>query len=118
MSADVVCSGWYWNDVSSLHSTPMRSASSSSPIFTLSSRSGTRRVAERVAAAAVLLTEQPGDRRPVLVGEAPLLTDAAVPQLGERLGHLDAEAVHVEVVGVLVLGEQLGGVLATRRRPS
>ncbi len=40
MTAEVVCSGWYWNDVSSLHSTPMRSASSRSPILTLSSRSG------------------------------------------------------------------------------
>src|SRR5205085_3626670 len=40
-------------------------------------------VAERVAAAAVLLAEQPGDAGTVLFGEAPLLTHAAVPQLGE-----------------------------------
>ena len=40
MIADVVCSGWYWYDVSSLALTPMRSASSNSATFWLSSRSG------------------------------------------------------------------------------
>jgi hypothetical protein len=40
MSAEVVCSGWYWKPVSSDTSTPMRSASSSSATFSLSSRSG------------------------------------------------------------------------------
>ena len=38
MRADVVCSGTYWK--SSLTSTPMRSASSSSATLRLSSRSG------------------------------------------------------------------------------
>ena len=40
-------------------------------------------VAPRVAPAAVLLAEQPGQAGPVLVGEAPLLADPAVPVLGE-----------------------------------
>ncbi len=40
MSAEVVCSGWYWKPVSSLTSMPMREASSSSATFSLSSRSG------------------------------------------------------------------------------
>ncbi len=40
MSAEVVCSGWYWKPVSSLTSMPMRDASSSSATFSLSSRSG------------------------------------------------------------------------------
>src|SRR4051794_40129929 len=47
-------------------------------------------VAPGVAAAPVLLAEQAGERGAVLVGEAQLLTDAAVPVLGQRLGHLDA----------------------------
>ncbi len=68
---------------------------------------GARGVAPRVARAAVLLAEQPGERRAVLVGEAPLLADAAVPQLGERFGHLDREPVQQQVVLVLVGGEQL-----------
>lgn len=38
--ADVVCSGWYCQLVSSLQVTPMRSAPSSSATFALSSRSG------------------------------------------------------------------------------
>src|SRR5690606_14279109 len=40
MIAEVVCSGWYWNDVSSLHSTPMRLASRSWAIVSFPSRSG------------------------------------------------------------------------------
>ncbi len=47
----------------------------------------------------------------VLVGEAQLLADAAVPQLGEGLGHLDADAVEHQVVLVAVGLEQLGGAL-------
>ena len=78
---------------------------------------GARRVAPRVARPAVLLAEQPGERRAVLVGEAPLLADAAVPQLGERLGHLDREAVGEEVVLVAVGGEQLPLALAGAARP-
>src|SRR6266511_5714365 len=43
---------------------------------------GARRVPPRVARPPVLLAEQPRQRRAVLVGEPPLLPDAAVPQLG------------------------------------
>src|SRR5262245_31043794 len=68
---------------------------------------GARRVAPRVARPAVLLTEEAGERRAVLVGEAPLLTDAAVPELGERLRHLDRQPVQEQVVLVLVRREQL-----------
>ncbi len=76
---------------------------------------GARRVAPRVAAAAVLLAEQPADRRAVLADEPPLLADPLVPVLGERLGHLDAEAVQQQVLLVLVGGEQPGRLLADRR---
>jgi hypothetical protein len=94
--------------VSSLTSMPMRPASSRSRppmVVVLEVRAG--RVAPRVAAAAVLLAEQAGEDGPVLVGEAPLLADAAVPVLGEGLGHLHADAVQHQVVLVLVGGEQL-----------
>ena len=75
------------------------------------------RVAARVAAAAVLLAEQAVEVGAVLVGEAPLLADAVVPELGQGLGHLDAEAVEQQVVLVAVGGEELGGALADRGRP-
>ena len=78
---------------------------------------GARGVAPRVARPAVLLAEEPGERRAVLVGEAPLLADAAVPQLGERLGHLDRQAVQQQVVLVPVGGEQLPLALAGDARP-
>ena len=84
----------------------------------LSSRSGHAGIAPRVAAAAVLLAEQPAERRAVLVDEAPLGADPVVPHLGQRLGHLDADAVQHQVVLVLVRGEQLGRRLADRVRPS
>ena len=79
---------------------------------------GARGVAPRVARAAVLLAEQAGERRAVLVGEAPLLADAAVPQLGERFGHLDRQPVQQQVVLVLVGREQLLLALARRACPS
>src|SRR5690242_12100386 len=68
---------------------------------------GARGVPPRVPATAVLLAEQAGERRAVLVGEAPLLPDPAVPVLRERLGHLDPEPVQVQVVLVPIVGEQL-----------
>ena len=37
-----------------------------------------------------------------------LFANAAVPELGQRLGQLHREAVQFEVVAVGVLGEQLG----------
>src|SRR3984885_5675003 len=64
-------------------------------------------VPERVTTSAVLLTEQTRERGPVLVGEAPLLTDPQVPVLSERLGELDSESVQMEILRVPVLGEQL-----------
>ena len=109
MIAEVVCSGWYCQPVSSLTSMPRRSAPSSSGDGGVVLEVGAGRVAPRVAAAAVLLAEQAAERRAVLVGEAPLLADAVVPLLGQRLGHLDAEAVQQQVLLVLVVGEQLGG---------
>src|SRR5436190_9742552 len=75
---------------------------------------GTRRIAPRVPATAVLLAEQAGERGAVLVGEPPLLADAPMPVLGEGLGHLDTEAVQVQVLLVSVVGEQLGGRLRHR----
>ena len=91
MIAEVLCSGSSWN--SSVSFTPMRSQLEQLVELRLVVEVGAGGVAPRVARAAVLLAEQAGERRAVLVGEAPLLADAAVPQLGERLGHLDREAV-------------------------
>ena len=109
MIAEVVCSGWYCHDGLLAHRDADASADEQLGDLRVVLEVGARRVAPRVAAAAVLLAEQPGERRAVLVGEAPLLADAAVPELGERLGHLDAEPVQQQVVLVPVLGEQLGG---------
>src|SRR5699024_9622682 len=49
---------------------------------------GAGRIAPRVAPTTVLLAEQTGEGRAVLVSVTHLLTDPAMPQLAERLGHL------------------------------
>ena len=116
MIAEVLCSGSSWN--SSVSFTPMLSQLEQLVELGLVLEVGARGVAPRVARAAVLLAEQPGERRAVLVGEAPLLADAAVPQLGERLGHLDREPVGEQVLLVLVGGEQLALALAWPRSPT
>src|SRR6202044_3798669 len=54
------------------------------------------RVTPRVTAAPVLLAEEAGEGRPVLVGEPELLAPPPVPVLGRRLGPLDAAAVPAE----------------------
>ena len=79
---------------------------------------GARGVAPRVPRPAVLLAEQAGDGGAVLVGEAPLLADAVVPQLGERFGHLDREPVAEQVLLVAVGGEQLALALRWRASPT
>ena len=71
-------------------------------------------VAQRVAGTAVAELEV-RPRRPsgssaatgAPLGKRELLADAPVPVLGERLGELHADAVHLEVVAVGVRGEQL-----------
>src|SRR4051794_31470127 len=68
---------------------------------------GTGGIAPRVAAAAVLLAEEPGERGAVLIGEAPLLTDTAMPVLRQRLRHLHTEAVQVEILLVPIICKQL-----------
>ena len=78
---------------------------------------GAGRVAPRVAPAPVLLAEEPGQGGAVLVGEAELLADPAVPVLGQGLGHLDPEPVQEEVVPVLVLGVALAGRSSETRAP-
>ena len=124
MSAEVVCSGWYWKPVSSVHSTPMRDGVEQLGDLCVVLQVRACRVAPGVAPAPVLLAEQPGerglgrragDRFGVLVDEAPLLADPVVPVLGERLGHLDAQPVQQQVLLVLVRGEQLGGALRDGR---
>ena len=105
MIAEVVCSGSSWN--SSVSCTPMRWKPEQVVELRLVLEVGARRVAPRVARAAVLLAEEAGDRGAVLVGEAPLLTDPVVPQLGERFGHLHREPVAEQVLLVAILGEQL-----------
>ena len=91
MIAEVLCSGSSWN--SSVSFTPMLVQVEQLVELGLVLEVGARRVAPRVPRAAVLLAEQAGERRAVLVGEAPLLADAPVPELGERFGHLDREPV-------------------------
>src|SRR3546814_19120296 len=82
------------------------------PIFQL--RAG--RVAEGVARAAIALAEHGIEVAGVLVAEAELAPDPLVDILGQRLGHLDAEAVQVEVVLIAVILEprarHVGGALA------
>ena len=111
MIAEVLCSGSSWN--SSVSTTPILSSVEQLVELHLVLEVGARGVAPRVARPAVLLAEEPGERRAVLVGEAPLLADAPVPQLRERLGHLHREAVGEQVLLVLVRREQLA--LALRR---
>src|SRR5438477_2941881 len=65
-------------------------------------------IAPRIAPTAILLAEQAGQRRPVHVGEAPLLADAMVPVLGQRLGHLDPQTVQQQIVLVLVGDDHIG----------
>ena len=72
---------------------------------------GARRVPPRVAPTAVLLAEQAVEVGAVLVHEPPLGADPLVPVLGQRFGHLHANAVHHEVLLVLVGGEQFGGAV-------
>ena len=74
-----------------------------------------RGVAERVPRAAIALIEQLLDRRRVVSGDPELLADPLVPELRERLGHLDAEPVQVQVLLVAVVGEQLGGGVARQQ---
>ena len=81
---------------------------------------GAGAVAERVAGTPVAQVEELLDVGRVLgrhgraLGEAQLLADPPVPELGERLGELHAEAVHLQVVAVGVLGEQLVRVVGDR----
>ena len=91
MIAEVLCSGSSWNSSVSLHADAVELEQVVE--LGLVVEVGTRRVAPRVAGTAVLLAEQSGERGAVLVGEAPFLTDAAVPELGEGLGHLDRQPV-------------------------
>ncbi len=58
-------------------------------------------VAEGVAAALVAAGEEFAHRGCVVDGDAEFLADALVPHFGESFGHLDADAVHVEVFGVV-----------------
>src|SRR6266542_131840 len=66
-------------------------------------------VPERVSRPPVAQVEERLHLLGVLVGDAQLLADALVPVLGERLGHLDGDAVQLQVLAVAVGVEQLGG---------
>ncbi len=76
-----------------------------------------RRVAPGVAAAPVLLAEQPVQARPVLAGKAPLLADAPVPVLGQSLGHLDRKPVQVQVIAIAVARQTAGPSPPTAAEP-
>ena len=116
MIAEVLCSGTRWNSSVSAHADAVDLEQFGELRLLLEVGAGG--VAPRVPRPAVLLAEQAGERRAVLVGEAPLFADAAVPELGERLGHLDRQAVQQQVVLVLVRREQLLLAIARRARPS
>src|SRR5262249_32224758 len=62
-------------------------------------------VAEGVAAAAIALLEHRLGVARLLGGKAQFAADALVDVFGQRLGHLDREAVLVEGILVAVLGE-------------
>ena len=79
---------------------------------------GTCGISPRISTTAILLTEQPCDRRSVFVDESPFGADAVVPILSQCLGHLDADSVQHHVVVVLVGREQFSraiGHFATHR---
>ena len=96
MMASVVCSGCSWKPSLTVDADAVAAEELDHLGVVLEVRA--RRVAPRVAAPPVLLAEEADQGGPVLVGEAPLLADAVVPVLGQGLGHLDAEAVELEVV--------------------
>src|ERR1700722_12677794 len=60
-------------------------------------------ISPRVAATAVLLAEQAGERGTVFMRKTPLFADAVVPVLHQRFGHLSPETVQEQVVGVAIL---------------
>src|ERR1700729_4364630 len=76
---------------------------------------GTGRVTPGVTATPVLLAEQAAERRAVLADEAPFFPNAAMPVFGQGFGHLDAQAVQVEVVLVAVLGKKTGRLVGGLR---
>ena len=103
--AEVDCSGSSWN--SSVSSTPIRSGSSSVEELGLVFQVRAGRVAEAVARPPVALPEDAREVGRILARDAQLLPDPLVPELGQRLGRLHRQAVEVQVVGVVVLLEEL-----------
>ncbi len=75
--------------------------------FFLVGHVGAGGVAEAVAAAAVVLGEELVDLRGVVVPDAQLGAAALVPELRQRFGRLDAHAVDIEVLRIVVVVEQL-----------
>src|SRR5438270_856712 len=65
------------------------------------------RVAEGIAAAAIALRQHLVVVARLFGGEAQFAADALVRVFGEGLGHLDREAVQIEVILIAVVGEPL-----------
>ena len=105
----VDCSGCSWN--SSDSDKPIRSAPSSDRIGAWSSSLRARRIAERIARAAIALRQHLLHVAVVLAGEAQFGTDALVHVLRHRLRHLHRQAVQVEIVLVAVVLEPGAGDL-------
>src|ERR1051326_6948716 len=72
---------------------------------------GAGRVSEGVARAAVLLVEEVGDARGVVLGDAELFSDFLVHKFGEGFGGFNAESVAIEVAGEFAGVEELFGDL-------
>ena len=59
--------------------------------------------------------KQAGERRAVFIGKTPLLANTPVPILRQCLGHLHSEAMDLEILRVLIPGEELRSPLRHSR---
>ncbi len=101
--AEVDCSGSSWS--SSVRVMPISSALQQRQQLLLVGEVGAGGIAEGIAAAAIALRKHRVVVARLLGGEAQFAADALVDVFGEGLGHLDREAVQIEVILVAVVGE-------------
>ena len=104
--AEVDCSGSSRKPVVSR--TPIFSSGwSSANSLVWSSRFGTRRIAERISRAAILLVEQIANVRRIFARDAQLFAHLLVQIFGQGFGGFHAQPVQIEILGVLSGFEQL-----------
>src|SRR5688500_14132452 len=88
---------------------PLRTEEREELLLVVEVRAG--RIAERVAAAAIALREEPADVRRVVAGDPELDTNRTVPIFRQRLGRFDREAAQVEIAAVFSRGKKFGGLV-------